>query len=162
MAPAEGVGTGQSDDLLVVEAHAVEDVAEVVLALGGVGQAAVGSARGHVPILAAGAVRDDGAQHLLHGAHAAEDPQVRVGDPGELGCFLLSAFPPFPSFSHHSARPHSPFTGSRKSRAAFRPALAPWALSGAKRMVAPLLPPVPVALSKVPLACHARRSSTGP
>ena len=39
------------------------------------------------------------------------------------------------------------FTGSRKSRAAFRPALAPWSPSGAKRMVAPLEPPVPVAAS---------------
>ena len=38
-------------------------------------------------------------------------------------------------------------TGSRKSRAAFRPALAPWSPSGAKRMVAPLEPPVPVAAS---------------
>lgn len=54
------------------------------------------------------------------------------------------------------------FTGSRKSRAAFNPAFAPWSPSGAKRMVAPLLPPVFVWVSYVPDACQARRSSTGP
>ena len=37
--------------------------------------------------------------------------------------------------------------GSMKSRAAFRPAFAPWSPSGAKRMVAPLEPPVLVSLS---------------
>ena len=40
-----------------------------------------------------------------------------------------------------------PLTGSRKSRAAFNPAFAPWSPSGAKRMVAPLEPPVLVCLS---------------
>ena len=40
-----------------------------------------------------------------------------------------------------------PLTGSRKSRAAFKPALAPWSPSGAKRMVAPFEPPVLVCLS---------------
>ena len=40
-----------------------------------------------------------------------------------------------------------PLTGSRKSRAAFSPELAPWSPSGAKRMVAPFEPPVLVSLS---------------
>ena len=38
-------------------------------------------------------------------------------------------------------------TGAMKSRAALRPALAPWSPSGANLMVAPLEPPVPVSLS---------------
>ena len=40
-----------------------------------------------------------------------------------------------------------PLTGSKKSRAALRPAFAPWSLSGANRIVAPFEPPVPVSLS---------------
>ena len=45
------------------------------------------------------------------------------------------------------------FTALSRSRATASPAFAPWALSGLKRIVAPLLPPVPLALSYVPAAC---------
>lgn len=73
-----------------------------------------------------------------------------------------------------------PLTGSKKSRAALSPAFAPWSPSGAKRIVAPLEPPVLVSLSylrhrqrlsrsraipgltHVPLQCHANLTSTGP
>ena len=86
MAAAEGVGAGQSDNLLVIEAHAVEDVAEVVVGLGGVGEAAVGGAAGDVLVLATRAVGDRGTEHLLDGADATEDPEIRESDPGELLC----------------------------------------------------------------------------
>ena len=43
-APANGVRAGERDDLLVVEAHAVEHVADVGRALRAVGQAPVGGA----------------------------------------------------------------------------------------------------------------------
>jgi hypothetical protein len=65
----------------------VEDSAEVVLLLGGVGKAAVGRAAGHVTVLATGAVRDLGAKHLLDGGDTGENPQIRVGDPRELLCY---------------------------------------------------------------------------
>lgn len=84
VAPAQGVGTGQGDHLLVVEAHAAKDGADVVLVLGRVREAAVGRAEGDVAVLSAGPPRDDGALHLLHGADARQRPQVRVRDPGEL------------------------------------------------------------------------------
>jgi hypothetical protein len=79
------VGTRESDNFLVVEAHAVEDVAEVVRALGGIGQTAVGSASRDLPVRTSGTVGDIGALHLLNGADTAEDPEVGVGNPGELG-----------------------------------------------------------------------------
>ena len=41
-APAEGVGAAEGHNFLVVEAHAVKDVADVLGALAGVRQAAVG------------------------------------------------------------------------------------------------------------------------
>ena len=82
VAAAEGVGAGQGDDLPVVEAHAVEDGAEVRLLLGAVGEAAVGRAHGDVAVGAAGAPGDGGALHLLDGADAGEGPEVRVGYPG--------------------------------------------------------------------------------
>lgn len=84
MAAAESVSTGKSNNLLVVEAHAVEDVAEMVLGLGGVGKTAIGSAGSDVTVLATGAVGDLGALHLLDGADTGKDPEIGVGDPREL------------------------------------------------------------------------------
>lgn len=62
-----------------------------------------------------------------------------------MGTFLckMSDTPSFDSMVQKTLR----LTGSRKSRAALSPALAPWSPSGANRMVAPLEPPVPVSLS---------------
>lgn len=85
MATAKGVGTRESDNLLVVETHAVEDVAEVVGALGGIGETAVGSASGEVTVRTAGTVGDIRTLHLLDGTDTGEDPEIGVGDPGELG-----------------------------------------------------------------------------
>ena len=85
VAAAERVGTAQRDDLLVGEAHAAEDGAEVVPPLGAVGQAAVGRAEADVAVGAAGAPGDAGALHFLDGGHARKRPEVGVGDPGELG-----------------------------------------------------------------------------
>ncbi len=84
MAAAEGVGAGEGDDLAVVEAHAVEDGAEVGLVFGAVGEAPVRRAEADVPVRAAGAPGDLGALHFLDGADAAEGPEVRVGYPGEF------------------------------------------------------------------------------
>ena len=84
MAAAEGVGAGQGDDFAVIEAHAVEDGAEVRLVFGAVGEAAVGRAHGDVAVGAAGAPGDDGALHFLDGADAGEGPEVGVGYPGEF------------------------------------------------------------------------------
>ena len=85
VAAAEGVGAGQGDDLPVVEAHAVEDGAEVGLLFGAVGEPAVGRAHGYVSVGAAGAPGDGGALHFLDGADAGEGPEVRVGYPRVFG-----------------------------------------------------------------------------
>ena len=84
VAAADGVCAAQSHDLAVVEAHAVEDGAQVILLLGAVGEASVGGAEGDVAVLSAGAPGDGRALHLLDGADAGEGPEVGVGDPGEL------------------------------------------------------------------------------
>ena len=86
VAAAESVSTGKSNDLLIVEAHAVEDVAEMVLGLGGIRKAAIGSAGSDITVLATRAVGDLGAHHLLDGADTGKDPEIGVGDPRELGC----------------------------------------------------------------------------
>lgn len=86
VAAAESVSTGKSNDLLVVEAHAVEDVAEMVLGLGGIGKTTIGSAGSDVTVLTAGAVGNLGAKHLLDGADTGKNPEIGVGDPWELGC----------------------------------------------------------------------------
>ena len=52
-------------------------------------------------------------------------------------------------------------TGSRKARAISRPAFSGSAASVEKRIPAPFEPPVPLALSYVPLLCHANRMKIG-
>ncbi|KAI3477905.1 hypothetical protein L1887_60212 [Cichorium endivia] len=89
VATAEGVRTGERHDLLVVEAHLVKDVAQVVGTLVAVRQAAVGSALVGSRVLAARAPGDLGTAELLDGGDTAERPEVRVGDPGELVVDLL-------------------------------------------------------------------------
>jgi len=85
VAAAERVSAKQGDDLLVVEAHAIEDVADVVLALCGIGQAAIGRAGlviSSVP--AARAPRDLRSAHLLDGHNAGQRPEVGVSEGREL------------------------------------------------------------------------------
>lgn len=90
VAAANGVGAGKGNDLLVVEALAVEDVAEVVsgvLATAiGVRETTVGE-RGAVLglVRATRAESTVGATHLFDGGVGSKDPQVRVGDLGVLG-----------------------------------------------------------------------------
>lgn len=85
MGATKGVSSNQSNDLLVVESHAVEDVTDVRLLLGGVGKTSVRGASSNVLVLAARSPRDGRATKLLDGAGTSQGPQVGVGDPGELG-----------------------------------------------------------------------------
>ena len=85
MAAAESVSTGEGDDLLIVEAHAVKDVTEVLGSLGTVGKTAIRSAGGSFLIGAARAPGNRGTLHLLDSASTSKGPEVRVGDPRELG-----------------------------------------------------------------------------
>lgn len=85
MAASKSVGTAQSNNLLVVEAHASEDVAQVLATLGGIGETTVRSASSHILIGAARSVGDGWALHLLDSHDTGQDPEVRGGDPGELG-----------------------------------------------------------------------------
>lgn len=85
MGTTEGVGADQSHNLLVVESHAVEDVTDVLVVLGGVGQTAVRGAGSDVLVLAAGSPGDGRATQLLDGAGTSQSPEIGVGDPRELG-----------------------------------------------------------------------------
>ena len=84
VAATKGMGAAQSNDLAVVEAHAAEDGAKVLLLFGAIGEAAVRGAHADVTVLTAGPPGDGGALHFLNGADAGEGPEVRVGDPWEL------------------------------------------------------------------------------
>ena len=84
VAAAEGVGAAKGNDFAVVEAHAAEDGAKVLLFFGAVGEATVRGAHADVPVLATRAPGDGGALHFLDGADAGEGPEVGVGDPGEF------------------------------------------------------------------------------
>mmetsp|Transcript_14617 Transcript_14617/g.47610 ORF Transcript_14617/g.47610 Transcript_14617/m.47610 type:complete len:258 (-) Transcript_14617:686-1459(-) len=84
IAPAEGVSTGEGDDVLVGEAHAVEDVVAEVLrrllrrTLVGVGEAAVGGDGIDGLVDAAVRPRHRGPAGLLDGRHARQRVQVPV------------------------------------------------------------------------------------
>jgi len=84
VAAAEGVSAGESDDFLVVESHAVENAAQMVVTLGSVWKTAIRGAVCNVTVLAARAPWDDRSLHLLNGANRGKSPKIRVGDPWEL------------------------------------------------------------------------------
>jgi len=84
VAATESVRARERDNLLVVETHAVEDTAEVVVALGTVGQTTVRRAVAHIAIRAARTPLDVWTTHLLDGACSGEGPKVGVRDPREL------------------------------------------------------------------------------
>lgn len=92
VAAAKGMGTGEGDDLLVVEAHPVEDISQMISTLGPVGKTPVRSAECDIPVLPARAVGDSGTQHLLYRSDAAQNPKVGVGDPRELGYQVRVSF----------------------------------------------------------------------
>ena len=81
VAPPQGVGAAEADDLLIVEAHPVEDGAEVVAvglvglggAVGGGGEAAVGGDEGLRLVGPAGAPSDHGPSRLLDGGDCGEE-----------------------------------------------------------------------------------------
>lgn len=121
----------------------------MVLFLGGVRETPIRRAHGDIAISAPGPPRNVGALHLLDGADTTECPEIRIGNPGKF-CYKSSIrYRWSPNFWTDRARTKRdiPLMGSKKSRAALRPALAPWSPSGANRIVAPLEPPVPVSLS---------------
>lgn len=91
VAPAHGVGAHQGDQLVVVEAHAMEDVPHVLdvrLAAAPVGVREAVDRVGLGPVeevLAASRERDLGAAAFLDGDDAGVGVQVGVGEAGELG-----------------------------------------------------------------------------
>ena len=90
VAASERVGAGERHDALVVEAHAVEDVAQVRRrgqrrALVGVGEAPVGRALLAVRVVGAAEAKGDRRPaHGLHGHHPREGVQVRRAQAREL------------------------------------------------------------------------------
>ncbi|KAI7968196.1 hypothetical protein EIK77_010366 [Talaromyces pinophilus] len=96
VAGAIGVGTAQrvsaakSDHFAVIEAHAAEDGADVVLALGSIGETSVGSAGGNVTVLATGSPGNGRSLHFLDGADTGKGPEIAVADPGEF-LYITSA-----------------------------------------------------------------------
>mmetsp|Transcript_1363 Transcript_1363/g.2942 ORF Transcript_1363/g.2942 Transcript_1363/m.2942 type:complete len:383 (+) Transcript_1363:270-1418(+) len=87
MHASEGVTTRQSHNVLVSQAHAVEDISEMLGSLGSVGEAAVGRALAVVwEVCAPELERDLWASEELDRAARSDGPQIRKGD---LGVVLL-------------------------------------------------------------------------
>lgn len=80
----QGVGTDEGDHLAVIEAHASENVADMLLVLGSVRETSVRGAGGEILVLTAGSPGDRRALHLLDGTDTGKGPEVGVGDPWEL------------------------------------------------------------------------------
>ena len=81
VATSQGMSSGKSNDLLVVETHSVEDISQVLVTLGSIWKPSIRCASSHVLIQSSWSVWDGWALHLLDGANTSEDPEVRVGDP---------------------------------------------------------------------------------
>jgi hypothetical protein len=83
--PAQVVGSTQRHNLLVIEAHPVENVSEMVSRLGSIGQTTTRWVEGLVgKVGSAGLPGYVGAAHGLDGYAACQGPEVCVGDPGVL------------------------------------------------------------------------------
>lgn len=91
MATTESMGTGQSNNFLVIEAHAVEDVPQVLVSLFCIWKPSIRCASSDVFIQSTRSVWDGRALHLLDTTYTSEDPEVGVGHPWELGCGRLLA-----------------------------------------------------------------------
>lgn len=80
VAHTDGMSSGESNDLLIGEAHPVEDASQMGAALGGIGQSTIGY---RVPITARiRATRsplDLGASHNLDCANSCKTPEISVG-----------------------------------------------------------------------------------
>lgn len=163
MGTTQGMSTAEGNHFTVIKAHAAKDVSDMLLVLGGVGEAAIWSASRGIVVLTARSPWDGGTLQLLDGTGTGKSPEIRVGDPWEFGYSITNVSNTV--MLNVLSTPQcdgldSPLTGSKKSRAVLRPALAPWLDSGSNLMVAPLLPPVLVSLQYVPDACQARRTRT--
>jgi hypothetical protein len=123
VAAAEGVGTGEGNDFLVVETHSAEDGAEMVLFFRSIWETAIRGAKRQVAVRAAWAVWYHWALHLLEGADACEDPEIGVSNPWKLLCKKSAVCTNVEAVERRRVK--VPLMGSRKSRAAFKPALAP-------------------------------------
>lgn len=122
VASPKGVSTAQCDNLLVVETHTVEDVSQVLVSLFSIGQTSVGCTSSHVLVHSPWSVWDGGTLHLLDSTDSTKDPEVGVSDPWELFCKKLSVHN---VLVEDGRMEHARLMGSRKSRAATSPALAP-------------------------------------
>jgi hypothetical protein len=85
------MGTAQSDDLLVIESHASEDITQVLVPLRGIRETSIRCAGSDILILSSGSVWDDWSLHFLNRCDTSENPEVGVGDPGVLRCTAVSA-----------------------------------------------------------------------
>jgi hypothetical protein len=91
VAATQGVSTAQSNDLLVIEAHSVKNVSQVLVSLATIWEASIWCAGSNVLVQSAGSVWDGRALHFLNRDHTSKDPKIRVGDPWELFYYELSA-----------------------------------------------------------------------
>ena len=90
VASTKCMSTTQSYNFLVIKAHTVENVSQMFVALGRIWKTSIRRAGGDILVLSTRSVWNDGALHLLDGTNTSEDPKIRVGDPRELCCSIIS------------------------------------------------------------------------
>jgi hypothetical protein len=91
MTTTQGVSTAQSNDLLVIEAHSVENVSQVLVSLATIWETSIRCAGSNVLVQSARSVWDGRTLHFLDCNNTSKDPKIRMGDPWELFCYELSA-----------------------------------------------------------------------
>jgi hypothetical protein len=85
MASTKGMGTAKSNDFLIGETHSVKDVADVSGSLCAIGKTTIRGTGRNIFVGTAWSPWDGRAAHFLQCADTGEGPEIRVGDPGELG-----------------------------------------------------------------------------
>jgi len=90
VATTKSMSTAQGNNFLVIEAHTIEDIPQVLVSLCGIWETSVWRASSNVLVHAAWSVWDGWALHLLDSTDTGEDPEIGVGQPWELGCGRLS------------------------------------------------------------------------
>src|SRR3989338_10663560 len=86
MAAAHRMSTYQGNDLLIIKPHAIKDVSNVIVALGGIRETAIrGAVRSVGSISAAGSPWDDRSGCLFDSDDSSQRPQIRIGESGVLG-----------------------------------------------------------------------------
>lgn len=84
VATSKSVGTAESDNLLVIEAHSAEDITQVRVSLRGIWESSIRCASSHLLVHSARSVGNNRSAHLLNSNNTSKDPKITVCQPWVL------------------------------------------------------------------------------